>query len=249
MKARQTDMTPSGSGGAQFATTRWSVVLQAGRGAGPEVDAALETLCRTYWHPLYVYARRRGCSPQDAEDSTQAFLAHLMQREAFARADPARGRFRSFLLASMNHFLSDQRDRAMAQKRGGGKVVAIDVQDAETWMQSLASPDATPEQAFEKRWAVSLLEEVYRRLEDAYRAKGKTRLFDILKPTLAGPREAAPYAELAEELATTEGAIRVAVHRLRKDYRTMLRAAIADLVETTEDVEDELRYLQRVLSG
>ena len=144
-----------------FATTQWSVVVQAGRGA----EAALETLCRTYWHPLYVYARRRGCSPADAEDMTQAFLAHLMQKEAFARADPERGRFRSFLLASMNHFMADAWDKARASKRGGGKVMAMDFQGAETWLRSLASPDTTPEEAFEKRWALSLLEAVYRDLE------------------------------------------------------------------------------------
>lgn len=239
--------TPRDRGGL-FATTRWSVVVRAGDGTEAEAHEALETLCRTYWHPLYVYARRRGCSKQDAEDMTQAFLAHLMAHDAFERATPERGRFRSFLLASMNHFMADQRDKARALKRGGGNVVALDFQEAETWMQSLASTAATPEESFERRWAISLLEEVYRRLEASYGTRGKAELFEALKPALAGPREAAPYPDLAARLEMKENAVRVAVHRLRRDYRDMLRCTLQDLVENAEDVEDELRYLQTVLS-
>ena len=241
-------MTDRGGGG-RFMTTRWSVVLTAGRTSQPAAREAMATLCGLYWQPLYAFIRRSGASPEEAEDMTQAFLAHLMQKQALARADPARGRFRSFLLASMNHFMADAWDKTRALKRGGGKVIPLDFQGAETWLRSLASPDTTPEEAFEKRWALSLLEAVYRELEQAYATRGKARLFEILKPTLAGPREAAPYAELAASLETTEGAVRVAVYRLRRDYRETLRRALRDLVERPEDVDDELRYLQRVLSG
>jgi RNA polymerase sigma-70 factor (ECF subfamily) len=229
-----------------FAATRWSVVLAAGS-QDTDARAALETLCRTYWHPLYVYARGRGYSQQDAEDLTQSFLAHLLDKHRFARADPQRGRFRSFLLAGMNHFMADEWDKSCAQKRGGGQVFPMDFQEAETWVQGLVSTDATPEQAFEKQWALSLLHTVYQQLRNQYEQRGKGDQFEVLNGTLAGSREAAPYAELAASLQMTEGAVRVAVHRLRGDYRKLLRETIADLVSDPADVEEELRYLQEIL--
>ena len=232
-----------------FVTTHWSVVLTAGRHDTIRARAALENLCQTYWPPLYAYVRRRGYSSEDAQDLTQAFFARLLERNAVAAVAPEKGRFRSFLLASLNHFLSDEWDKARAQKRGGGKVISFDLQSAETQMGVIPVENFTPEKAFEHRWAITLLEQVYQRLDAEYRAQGKGLLFDTLRATLAGASNAAPYVELAKPLGLSEGAVKVAVHRLRQRYRTLLRETIADTVSTPGEVEDELRYLFRTLTG
>ena len=232
-----------------FVTTHWSVVLTAGRQDTTRARAALENLCQTYWPPLYAYVRRRGHSPEDAQDLTQAFFARLLERNAMAAVAPEKGRFRSFLLASMNHFLSDEWDKARAQKRGGGKVIPLDLQSAETRLGEIPVENFTPEKAFEHRWAITLLEQVYQRLGEEYRAEGKGALFNALRTTLAGASDAAPYAELAQQLDMSEGAVKVAVHRLRQRYRGLLRDTIADTVSGPEEVEDELRYLFRTLAG
>ena len=232
-----------------FVTTHWSVVLTAGRNDTTRARAALENLCQTYWHPLYAYVRRRGYSSEDAQDLTQAFFARLLERNAVAAVAPEKGRFRSFLLASLNHFLSDEWDKARAQKRGGGKVISLDLQSAETRLGEIPVENFTPEKAFEHRWAITLLEQVYQRLGEEYRAQGKGTLFDALRTTLAGASDAAPYAELARQLDMSEGAVKVAVHRLRQRYRGLLRDTIADTVSTPDEVEDELRYLFRTLAG
>ena len=232
-----------------FVTTHWSVVLTAGRNDTTRARAALENLCQTYWHPLYAYVRRRGHSSEDAQDLTQAFFARLLERNAVAAVAPEKGRFRSFLLASLNHFLSDEWDKARAQKRGGGKVISLDLQSAETRLGEIPVENFTPEKAFEHRWAITLLEQVYQRLGEEYRAEGKGTLFNALRATLAGASDAAPYAELARQLDMTEGAVKVAVHRLRQRYRGLLRDTIADTVSGPDEVEDELRYLFRTLAG
>lgn len=232
-----------------FVTTQWTVVLSAARNDTPRARAALENLCQSYWPPLYAYVRRRGNSPADAEDLTQEFFARLLERNAVATVSPDKGRFRSFLLASLNHFLSDEWDKSRAQKRGGGKVISVDLQNAETHLAEAAARDLTPEQAFERRWALTLLEQVYQRLAAEYREQGKEKLFDTLRPALAGASAAAPYAELARQLNLSEGAVKVAVHRLRQRYRALLRDTIADTVTGPEEVEDELRYLFRTLAG
>lgn len=232
-----------------FVTTHWSVVLTAGRSDTPRARGALETLCQTYWHPLYAYVRRRGYSPEDAQDLTQEFFARLLERNAVATVAPEKGRFRSFLLASLNHFLADEWDKARAQKRGGGKVITLDLQSAETRLGEIPAENFTPEKAFEHRWAITLLEQVYQRLGEEYRAEGKGALFDTLRVALAGKSDAAPYAELARQLRMSEGAVKVAVHRLRQRYRALLRETIADTVSGPEEVEDELRYLFRTLAG
>ena len=232
-----------------FVTTHWSVVLAAANSDTTRARAALENLCQTYWHPLYAYVRHRGYSPEDAQDLTQEFFARLLERNAVASVAPDKGRFRSFLLASMNHFLADEWDKARAQKRGGGKVFSFDLQNAETWLGEIPVETFTPEKAFEHRWAITLLEQVYQRLGDEYRAQGKAALFDALRITLAGKSQAAPYAELAHTLKMNEGAIKVAVHRLRQRYRALLREMIADTVSSPDEVEDELRYLFRTLAG
>ncbi len=232
-----------------FVTTHWSIVLTAARSDTPRARAALETLCQTYWPPLYAYVRRRGYSPEDAQDLTQAFFAKLLERKAVGGVAPEKGRFRSFLLASLNHFLSDEWDKARAQKRGGGKIIFHDLQNAETRLGEIAVENFTPERAFEHRWAITLLEQVYQRLGKEYRVQGRGTLFDALRTTLAGASDAAPYAELARQLDISEGAVKVAVHRLRQRYRALLRDTIADTVSGPDEVEDELRYLFRTLAG
>ena len=233
---------------AWFCTTHWSVVLTAGRNDTPRAQAALEKLCRVYWRPLYAYARRRGHSPEDAADLTQGFFRRLLERQSLADVHPDKGRFRSFLLAAMNHFLSDAWDKARAKKRGAAQVIAVDFSKLETQLAGLAGEAPTPEQAYERQWALALLDEVYQRLEREHREHGKTELFAALRPALAGSREAQPYSELARRLALSEGAIRVAVHRLRQRYRQVLREVIADTVAEPGEVEDELRYLMQVLA-
>jgi RNA polymerase sigma-70 factor (ECF subfamily) len=219
-----------------FVTTHWSIVLTAARSDTPRARAALENLCRIYWHPLYAYARRRGYLPEDAEDLTQAFFARLLERNAVASVTPEKGRFRSFLLASMNHFLADEWDKARAQKRGGGKVISLEWQSAETRLGEFPVENFTPEKAFERHWAIALLEQVYQRLREEYHTDGKTMLFDTLRTALAGASDAAPYAELARQLNLSEGAVKVAVHRLRQRYRALLRETIADTVSDPAEV-------------
>jgi len=225
------------------------VVLTAARSDTTRARAALENLCQTYWPPLYAYVRRRGYSPEDAQDLTQEFFARLLERNAVASVAPKKGRFRSFLLASLNHFLTDEWDKARAQKRGGGKVISLDLQNAETRLGEIPVENFTPEKAYEHRWAITLLEQVYQRLGEEYREQDKTALFDALRFTLAGKSNAAPYAELARKLVMSEGAVKVAVHRLRQRYRALLRETIADTVSSPDEVEEELRYLFRTLAG
>jgi RNA polymerase sigma-70 factor (ECF subfamily) len=233
---------------AIFATTHWSVVLTAGRGDTPQARNALEKLCQTYWRPLYTYARRRGHSPEDAQDLTQSFFAWLLERNWLERADQQRGRFRSFLLVTFSRFLSNEWDRLKAQKRGGAQLITLEFDAAEALCQSQLAENSTPEQSFERRWALSLLDEVMNRLAAEFTRDGKAELFARLKPCLLGERTSQPYAALAAAVGMTEGSVKVAVHRLRQRYRQILRETIADTVEKPEEIEDELRYLFAVLA-
>jgi RNA polymerase sigma factor (sigma-70 family) len=235
-------------GQAAFVTTHWSVVLAAGSSDTTRSQDALGRLCHTYWHSLYALARRRGYSQADAQDLTQDFFAQFLERGSVATADPGKGRFRSFLLASMNNFLSDSWDKARAQKRGAGKVISLDTQTAEAWLNQHSSDSLNPDEAFEYRWTISLLEEVHRRLETEFRLQGKASQFEVLRSSLAGHSTSAPYAELGRQLAMSEGAVKVAVHRLRRRYRELLRETIAETVSSQDEVEDELRYLFRTLA-
>lgn len=241
------------SGPAAFVTTHWSVVLAAGRTADTtQARDALARLCQTYWHPLYAYVRRLGNSPPDAQDLTQEFFARLLAKNHLADADESRGRFRSFLLASFKHFLANEWDKAHAQKRGGGQIpIPIDVAGAETTCHSFVEPadPASAEKIFERRWALTLLDQVLRRLRNEYTSSDRAELFEQLKPTLTEASRSVRYAEIAERLDTTEGAVKVAVHRLRQRYRELLRAEIAETVSAPEEVEDELRNLFAALSG
>lgn len=234
-----------------FATTRWSVVLAAGRGSDTtHAGAALGKLCQTYWYPLYAYVRRRGHSPEDAQDLTQAFFAQLLERQSLAHADPNVGRFRSFILAAMNHFLANEWKKARAQKRGGGNAaLSLDWAAAEERFDLEPADNSAPDRIFEKHWALSLLSEVLNRLEGEHKNAGKAEMFAVLKQTLMGQRESQPYAELAASLGMSESAVKVAVHRLRKRYRELIRDEIAGTLDKGEDVESEMRYLFRVLVG
>jgi DNA-directed RNA polymerase specialized sigma24 family protein len=229
-----------------FATTHWSVVLAAGRTGTPRAQESLEKLCQTYWHPLYVYVRHRGYTPEDAKDLTQSFFVWLLERDWLEGADRQRGRFRSFLLTSFSRFLNNEWDKFKAQKRGGGKIVSLQFKNEDTGWEPVN--EITPEQNFERRWALTLLDEVMDRLAVEFALNGKTELFETLKPCLLGERDAQPYAALAAKMGMSEGSVKVAVHRLRQRYRQLLRDEIANTVETADEIEDELRHLFAVLA-
>ena len=251
MPSSQTGPIPDAgqpSGHAIFATTHWSVVLTAGSSDAPQAQDALEKLCQTYWYPLYAYVRRRGNSPADAEDLTQAFFAWLLERNWLGGADQQRGRFRSFLLTSFSRFLANEWDKARTQKRGGGRIVSLPFDVADTRCAREPVDNLTPEQSFEWRWALTLLEQVMNRLSTEFARDGKAELFEALKPCLLGERTTQPYAMLAAKLGMTEGSVKVAVHRLRQRYRQLLRDEIANTVAKPEEVEEELRYLFAVLA-
>ena len=235
---------------AAFVTTHWSVVLTAGRSDTTRAQAALARLCQAYWYPLYAYVRRRGYGPPDAQDLTQEFFARLLAQNWLAQADRERGRFRTFLLAALSHFLANEWDKARAQKRGGAvQFVPLQLDNAETRYGHEPADPVTPEQCFERRWALALLDEVLNRLRQEQVAAGAGALFDTLKPCLAGTRQAQPYAALAAELGMTEGAVKVAVHRLRHRYRQLLREEIANTVATPGEVDEEMHHLFAVLAG
>jgi RNA polymerase sigma-70 factor (ECF subfamily) len=231
-----------------FVTTHWSLVLKAGRKETTQAHAALEKLCRIYWYPLYAYVRRRGHSAHDAQDLTQAFFERLLQRHWVEAADPQRGRFRTFLLTAMNRFLADEWDKLRAQKRGGNVAhVPLQLDTAETRYGCEPIDDATPEQYFERRWVLTLLETVLQSLRSEYEREGKGELFAALNPTLVGSRETQPYEDLGARLDMNVGAVKVAVHRLRKRYRHLLLEEIAATMAEGANVGDELRHLFKVL--
>jgi RNA polymerase sigma-70 factor (ECF subfamily) len=211
---------------------------------------ALEKLCRAYWPPLYAFVRRQGENPQDAQDLTQAFFARLLQRDYLHAVDREKGRFRSFLLAALKHFLSNERDKARAEKRGGGQVpIPLDCQSEETHYRFEPVEHLTPEKIFERRWAMALLEQTMTRLRDDYTSRGKAALFDHLKATLTEDRGSVSYAGLATRLNLSEAAVKMAVHRLRQRYRQVLRAEVAETVARPDEVEDEVRQVFRALSN
>ena len=233
-----------------FVTTHWSVVLTAAtHNDTTRTRDALARLCQTYWYPLYAHVRRRGYSAHDAQDLTQAFFAQLFERQSLASAIPERGRFRSFILAALNHFLANEWKKGMAQKRGGGgQNLSLDWAAAEQRFDLEPATQATPDKLFEKQWALTLLAEVLNRLEHEFQTEGKADLFAALKQTLMGVRESQPYAGLARSLGMNESAVKVAVHRLRKRYRELIRAEIANTLDHSENVEAEMRHLFQVLA-
>ncbi len=235
-------------GSPAFVTTRWSVVLAAGASGSPDTQRALAILCETYWHPLYSFARKRGYSVEDAKDLTQGFFARFLEKNDVQDANQNRGRFRNFLLTSFKHFASNERDRWNAQKRGGQiELLNLDVVLAEGKFSAEFAQAKTPEQAYEKQWALTLLDETISSLSREYEAAGKSVYFDHLQMYLPGVISTRTYRETAELLATEEASIRVAVHRLRGRYGKLFRQRIADTLENTDDIEEEIRYLLGVL--
>lgn len=235
---------------AAFNTTHWSVVLAVTQGGGSRAREALARLCQTYWYPLYAYVRRRGNSAHDAQDLTQEFFVRLLEREFLACATPKLGKFRTFILTAMKHFLTSKWRQGRAQKRGGGReLLSLDWAAAEEWFDLEPATHCSPDKLFEKQWAMAVLGDVLNRLEREYQSEGKAELFAALKETLMGQRESQPYAKLALKLGLSEGAVKVTVHRLRKRYRELIRGAIADTLEDPREVETELRHFFQALAG
>ena len=233
-----------------FATTHWSVVLAAGDTDSPPAQSALETLCRAYWYPIYFYVRRKGYGPEDAQDLTQGFFAHLIAKEHIRLADPQRGRFRTFLLAMLDFYLAQEWSRAHRQKRGGQyHFVSLDQERAEDRYRLEPVDNATPEKKFVQQWALTALQNTLTALQADCEAQGKATLFQETRGLLSGESEGAVYPEIAARLGMNEGAVRVAVHRLRKRYGELLRQEIAQTVNADADVEDELRHLLAALRG
>lgn len=245
--------SPSGThlgapnGAVAFATTHWSVVLEA-QGQSPAAEEALERLCRTYWRPVYSFIRRQGAGPEEAEDLTQGFFALLLERRDLETVRREKGRLRSYLLVSLKHFLTNERYRVMTIKRGEGRrLVALDA------IGDRDSADVTPadtlsaDQIYDRRWALTVLEEVLARLSEEYRAAGNSALFDRLKKLLTDEPDRPSQAKIADEFAMTENAVKQAFHRLRRRYRELLHHEIAHTVIAPGDIEDELRHLVFVL--
>ena len=236
--------------GDVFATTHWTVVLAAGKRSTPQADGALEELCRTYWFPLYAYVRRRGHAKADAEDLTQAFFARLLEKNFLESVDSAKGKFRAFLLASLKHFLADDWDKTQAQKRGGGAAhLSLDWQTADTKFQVASASEPSPDKAFDREWALALLAKVIERLQQECAADGKAKLFAQLKIFLTTGSGESAQAEVAKALGLEEGAVRVAIHRLRKRYRGLLREEISQTLADESQVDEEMRALFGAFSG
>ncbi len=233
-----------------FATTHWSIVLAAANEENSEAAAALENLCRTYWYPLYAYVRHRGHNPEDSQDLTQEFFHQLLQKHYLAQVDPRKGKFRSFLLASINHFLANEWDRARTIKRGG-QVAFVPFEDvsAEDRYQTHQALGGSPEQIYERVWAIALLERVLKRLQQETADAGHGERFEELKVILMGEKPSLSYAALAVKLGTTEPALKMAVQRLRRRYGELLREEITQTVATPSEAEEELKQLRAVLSS
>ena len=239
--------TPAAETG--FQSTCWSLVLAAGDRGAPRADEAMAALCATYWYPVYAFVRRRGHDADAASDLTQAFFARLLEKGDLRAADRERGRFRTFLLVVCKRFLANEHDRATAAKRGGGRVIAsFDARDAEGRYHREPIHDLTPEAIFERRWASTLLDAVFDRIRGEFDRAGKAEQFEALKATLTGDSQARPYAEVAERLGMTEGAVQAAAHRLRKRFREEVRAAVAETLDDPADLDDEIRDLFAALA-
>jgi len=241
---------PSSAPGDIFATTHWTVVLAAGKRSTPQADSALEQLCCSYWFPLYAYVRRRGYSKEDAEDLTQAFFARFLARNYLAGLSAERGRFRAFLLASLKHFLINDWKKSQRQKRGGGEInLSLDWQTADTKFQVAATNEPSPDKAFDREWALVLLAKVIGRLQTECEVDGKAKLFEQLKIFLTAGKDELAQSKAAKSLGVEEGAMRVAIHRLRKRYRQLLRDEIAQTLTDAADVDEEMRALFGAFSG
>ena len=239
------------NGAANFNTTHWTMVLACGdEGDAVRAQEALSSLFQTYWYPLYAYVRRRGYSEHDAEDLVQAFCLHLQEKHAVAKADRQRGKFRTFLLSSLQNFLGHEYERSRAQKRGGGQeLIRLDAEDADARYRLEPTDPVTPETIFEKRWAQALLEQTVSGLRADFIMRGKERLFDGLSSFLTSDLRETSYQTAADQLGLPLSAIKTTVHRLRRDYRTRLREEIGRTVSSPDEIEAELLYLRKVLAA
>ena len=236
-------------GPAAFTTTHWSVVLEA-QGESPAAHEALEKLCRTYWRPIYAFLRRQGVSPEEAEDITQGFFAQLLERRKFSAVRKEKGRLRSFLLGALKYFLADEQRRAMAIKRGEGqRLIPLEELRADKRIEMEPADSMTAEMIYERRWALTVLEQVLDRLKNEYRTAGNAALFDSLKQLLPDEPGSPSQAEIAAQLGMTENALRQAFYRFRQRYQSLLREESADTVATPGDIEDELRHLIAVIEA
>lgn len=233
-----------------FATTRWSIVFAAQQEGTDAAETALATLCETYWFPLYGYVRRQGFQPAEAQDLTQAFFARLLEKNDLQDVGRERGKFRSFLLVSLKHFLSNQRDYRQAAKRGGGRQpLSLDFAGAEQRYLHDPADRRTPESEFNRQWALTLIDRVRATLQEQWQTAGKSEQFVRLAPYLTGVRSPATYREIGEAFGMSEGAVKVAVHRLRQRFGQLLREEIAQTVGTDDEVEDEVRQLFDAVRG
>jgi RNA polymerase sigma-70 factor (ECF subfamily) len=234
---------PASESPRDFASTHWSLVLQAGRRVSPASEAALAELCQAYWQPLYSYARRRTADAHEAQDLTQSFFAHLLEKNYLASANPDRGRFRAFLLTAFQHFLAKEWERARAQKRGGGlNRLSFDFAEGESRINAAPQAELTPEQLYNRQWAQSLLTQVLDRLKQELADECKSEQFSRLQPFLGGDADQS-YAEAAAASGMTEAAFKMAVHRLRRRYRQLMRESIAHTVADSAEIDDEIRSL------
>jgi RNA polymerase sigma-70 factor (ECF subfamily) len=250
MMGRESTAPPGMGSQAVFGTTHWSVVLAAGDEETPESAAALEQLCQAYWYPLYAFVRKQGYSPDDAQDLTQGFFAHILSRHFLRRANREKGKFRSYVLASLRYFLADEWARFHAQKRGSGRVpVSFDAQTAEAQYQNEPADRMDAEKIFERRWALVLLDRVLDRLDQELLQADKKPVFDQLRGFLIGERGPLNYSEAGSRLGMSEGAVKVAVHRMRQRYRELFREEVAHTVGEPSEIDEEIRHIFSILSS
>jgi RNA polymerase sigma factor (sigma-70 family) len=237
-------------GAGQFRSTHWSVVLAAGDSQSPQTSQALEKLCRAYWYPLYAFVRRQGWNPEDSQDLTQAFFAYLLEKKAFGKADPSKGRFRSFLLASLTNFLNNERDKLRRLKRGGGiEILPLEVERGEERYQAEPASKESPETIFERQWAQTVIEQVAARLNEEFTAAGQADRFGVLKDFLMGDSEHLSYADAGSRLGLSTTAVTSAIHRMRGRFRELFRAEIANTLDSPDNLDEEIRHLLNALGG
>ena len=229
---------------SHFETTQWTLVVAAGDTSAPESEQALASLCETYWYPLYVYARRRGKSEDDARDLTQGFFAKLLEKNWVAAADRDRGKFRTFMLTALQRYMIGEWERERAQKRGGGQLpLSLDFDTAEHGYKREVPDDRTPEDVFDACWAKTLMERAFDRLRRDTLEPGKEDRFELFAGIVTGDSREVPYKEIAGTLGLSESAVKVGIHRMRKRFGEILRAEVADTVSHEDDIDDELRHL------
>jgi RNA polymerase sigma factor (sigma-70 family) len=233
----------------RFKATHWRVVLAAGHPGSPQSAHALNRLCRTYWYPLYAYVRRKGHSEPEAKDLTQEFFAQLLQNHLLARANPLKGKFRSYLLAAMDHFLANERRRAQTLKRGGGEIIRSLDDTAQMRYATEPITNLSPERAYERQWALSLFEQALHRLKEQYGASGRVKLYQCLKEFLSADPERGDYERVGLQLGMSQSAVAAAVYRLRQGYRELVREEVAQTVASPAEIEDELRGLLAALGN